>query len=128
MTSPIFTKSFRAGAAAIAGYLILKAVDGGTVAVAAAATDPLVGAAGSMGAPADGMVDIDQAGWSEVRCGGDIHFGDPLTSNANGKAIKAVVTAGSSVRIIGFAMSDGSADDIIPYNIAPGFLTKPAAA
>lgn len=128
MTSPIFIKSFRAGITAIAGYLILKAVNGGTVAVATSSADPLVGAAGSMGAPAEGMVDIAQGGWSEVRCGGDISFGDPLTAGAAGKAIKAVPTAGVSVRIIGFAMSDGSDGDIIPFNIAPGFLAKPAAA
>jgi hypothetical protein len=122
MTSAILIKSFRV-AAALAGFLICKASADKKVALATAATDPLLGVSGAMGAPAEGVVDIDQAGWSEVRCGGNVSFGDPLTANAASKAIKAVPVAGQIVRIIGFAMSDGSADDIIPYNIAPGVLT-----
>ena len=126
MTTPVLIKSFRATAVAIAGYLILKAAADRKVAVASAGTDALIGAAGSMGAPADGMVDVTVAGWDEVRAGGNISFGDPLTSNNVGKAVKAVPVAGSVVRIIGFAMSDASADDIIPYQVAPGVLATPA--
>ncbi len=125
MTNPLLTKSFRVPSA-IAGHLVLKSATGG-VALATAATDPLIGAAGSMGAPQDGMVDIDMVGFSEVRLGGDVTAGDPLTANAASKAIKAVPTSAAAVRIIGFAMSDGVADDIITYHVAPGFLTKPAA-
>ncbi len=126
MTTPILIKSFRVGLAAIAGYLIVKAAAEGKVAAASAPTDPLVGAATMLGAPAEGILDVDQAGWSEVRCGGNVSFGDPLTSNADAKAVKAVPVAGSVVRIIGFAMSDGSADDVIPYQVAPGVLSTPA--
>ena len=36
-------------------------------------------------------------------------------------------TASTVVRIIGYAMSDGAADDVISYQIAPGILTKPSA-
>jgi hypothetical protein len=123
----LLVKSFRATAAAISGYLIVKAAAGGAVSVASAATDSLIGASGSMGAPASGMVDVDMAGISEVRLGGNVVFGDPLTSDADGKAIKAVPVAGSIVRIIGFALSEGAADDIAPYHIAPGVLVTPAA-
>jgi hypothetical protein len=126
MTNSLLTKSFRS-ASAIAGFLIVKAAAGGA-AVASAGTDPLLGAAGSMGVPEGGMLDVDMVGASEVRLGGDVVAGDPLTSNAAGKAIKALPVANAVVRIIGFAMSDGAADDIIPYHIAPGTLTKPAAA
>lgn len=127
MTNALLIKSFRS-ASAIAGFLIVKAAAGGAAAVAAAATDPLLGAAGSMGVPAGGMLDVDMAGVSEVRLGGNVVAGDPLTADAAGKAIKALPVANAIVRIIGFAMSDGAADDIIPYHIAPGTLTKPAAA
>lgn len=126
MTTPILIKSFRAGAAAIAGFLILKFGAGGVAEVATAGTDPLIGAAGSLGAPANGMVDVTEVGWSEVRAGGNIAYGDPLTANNLGKAIKAVPVAGSVVRIIGFARSDASDGDIIPYLVAPGVLATPA--
>lgn len=126
MTTPILTKSFRTGAAALDGFLILKYGAGGLAEVASAATDPLIGAAGSLGAPANGMVDVTEVGWSEVRAGANIAFGDPLTTNNASKAIKAVPVAGSVVRIIGFARSDASAEDIIPYLVAPCVLATPA--
>lgn len=124
--TPILIKSFRAGAAAIDGYLIVKSVSG-HVELATAGTDPLVGAAGQFGAPANGMVDVTEVGWSEVRAGGNIADGDPLTANNLGKAIKAVPVNGTNVRIIGFARSDAADGDIIPYIAAPGILPKPSA-
>lgn len=126
MTTPVLTKSFRVGAAAIAGFLIAKFGAGGLAEVAGAGTDPLIGAAGSLGAPANGMVDVTETGWSEVRAGGNIAWGDPLTSNNAGKAVKAVPVPGSVVRIIGFARSDAAADDVIPYLVAPCVLSTPA--
>lgn len=125
MTTPVLIKSFRTGSAAIVGYLILKSV-GGRAEVATAATDPLIGAAGSLGAPADGMVDVTEVGWSEVRAGGNIADGDPLTADNAGKAVKAVPVAGSVVRIIGFARQDAADGDIIPYLAAPGVIATPA--
>ncbi|ELT49071.1 MULTISPECIES: DUF2190 family protein [Brucella] len=118
--TPTFIKSFRA-LAAVAGYLIVKAgVDG--VAVATSETDPLIGAADSMGAPADGMLDVIQGGHGEVRAGGTFAFGDPLTADAQGRAVKAVPVAGKLVRIIGFAMQDADENDIVPYLFAPGCI------
>lgn len=127
MTTPILTKSFRVGAAAIAGLLIMKFGTGGAAELATAGTDPLIGSAGSLGAPANGMVDVTEVGWSEVRAGGNIAYGDPLTANGSGKAIKAVPVAGSVVRIIGFARMDAADGDIFPYLVAPGVLATPAA-
>lgn len=126
MSTQLLTKSFRT-ASAIAGFLIVKAAANGQIAVATAATDALIGTSGSMGAPAEGIADVGQAGWDEVRAGANVSFGDPLTANNASKAIKAVPVAGSVVRIIGFAMADGSDGDIIPYQIAPGVLPTPAA-
>ena len=125
MTTPIFIKSFRAESA-IEGYLIVTASADNKVRVAQAATEPLLGAAGSMGARIEAMLDVDMAGWSEVRAGGDVDFGDPLTSDANGKAIKAVAVKGSLIRIIGYAMGDAQDGDIFPYFISHGLLNTPA--
>tara|TARA_R110002124_G_scaffold284368_1_gene461515 strand:- start:31610 stop:31990 length:381 start_codon:yes stop_codon:yes gene_type:complete len=126
LTNPLLTKVFTATGVAIAGYLIVAAAAGGKVELANAANDLLLGATDSMGCPAGGQLDIAQAGWSEVRCGGNVSFGDPLTSDANGKAIKAVPVVGQMVRVIGFAQADAVADDIIPYQVAPCVLATPA--
>ncbi|PRA87929.1 hypothetical protein CQ054_05890 [Ochrobactrum sp. MYb29] len=118
--TPTFIKSFLA-LAAVAGHLIIKAgVDG--VSVATSNTDPLIGTADSMGAPADAMLDVVQGGHGEVRAGSTFAFGDPLTADAQGRAIKAEPAAGKLVRIIGFAMQDAVENDIVPYHVAPGCI------
>ncbi|WP_273792385.1 capsid cement protein [Brucella anthropi] len=113
MNTPIFTKSF-CSLVDVPAYTILKA-DVNGVSLASANTDPLIGASDSMGAPAGGMADCIQGGWSEVRAGGAFVFGDPLTSDDQGRAIKAEAKAGTVVRIIGHAMADAAENDIVPY-------------
>ncbi|MEN5278705.1 hypothetical protein ABE527_17385 [Brucella sp. TWI432] len=118
--TPTFIKGFRT-LTAVDGYSIVKAgVDG--VTTAAASTDPLIGTADSMGAHADAMLDVIQGGHGEVRAGGTFAFGDPLTSDAQSRAVKAVAVEGSVVRIIGFAMQDADENDIVPYLAAPGCI------
>lgn len=124
--TPLLIKSFRA-TAAVAAYLIVKASGDKTVAPATAATDALIGAADTLGADSGGMLDVTETGWGEVKAGGNVSFGDPLTADAQSRAVKAVPVAGSVVRIIGFARADGVANDIIPYLAAPGVLPTPAA-
>lgn len=125
--SPILTKSFPASAA-IAGHLIAAASGTGkSVRTATGPTDALVAAVDEMGAKAGGMADIDVAGISSVRYGGDVDFNDPLTSDANGRAVKAEPVAGEIVRIIGFAMCEASSNDVGTYWVAPGVLATPDA-
>lgn len=125
MSNPILTKVFTATAVAIEGFLIVAAQAGGKVAVATGGTDKLLGVADSMGAPANGRLDVAQAGWSEVRCGGNVSFGDKLTANAAARAVKAVPVAGQTVHIIGVAQADAADGDIIPFQVAPGLLVTP---
>jgi hypothetical protein len=117
--TPIFIKSLPA-AAATGPYLLVKLGVSGAQA-SAAATDDIVGVSDSMGADAGKMLDVIQGGWAEVRYGGNVAAGKPLTADANGRAIQA--TAGNGVRIIGFAMVAGAADDIGAVLIAPGFYS-----
>lgn len=127
MKTPVLTLSYRT-AAGIAAYLIAAAGSEARAAVVATGpTDPLIGTVGELGSEAGGMADIAVLGIDEVRLGGTVANGDPLTSDAAGKAVKAVETADTSVRIIGFAESDGDANDIIPFRIAPGYLSNPSA-
>ncbi|EJF87175.1 DUF2190 family protein [Bartonella rattimassiliensis] len=112
MSTMILIKSFRA-AAEISPYCIVAARTDGMVATASGKGDKLLGTAGSCGAKAGEMLDVGQCGWGEVMCGGNISFGDCLTSDAKGHAIKAEVAD----RTIGIAMSDGSAGDVISFKI-----------
>lgn len=123
MSNPDFFKSRTAGAA-IAPYRVLKhgAADL-TVVQAAAATDALYAVSQQLGADAAGdRIDVCLGGLPEVEYGGVVTRGDPMTSDANGKAVKAEPAAGSNVRIIGFAEVSGVAGDIVAFQFAPGSL------
>lgn len=120
--TPVLIKSF-AALTAIAGHVIVAAAEGG-VNAATASTDPSIGIADSLGADADGMLDVTQVGWAEVRAGGSFKFGDPLTSDAEGHAIKAETEAGKTVRIVGIAQSDADKGDIAPLLVSPGLLAS----
>lgn len=98
------------------------------VAAAAAATDPLIGSSDAMGANAGGMADVVRGGLASVRLGGTVAAGDPLTSDANGKAVKCTAAPGETRCFAGFADQPGVEDDIIDYLVAPGLLHEPAAA
>lgn len=128
MTSPLLIRSFKATAVAIGDFLIAKASAGAnTVEIATANTELLLGSVGNLGVEAGGLADITMVGWSEVRLGGTVAFNDPLTADAAGKAIKALPANSTQVRIIGYAMLAGVADDVIPYHVALGHLSKASA-
>lgn len=121
-----YIKSY-AGAADIAPYRIVKAAapaTGTTVATAGAATDVLLGLTGSMGGEAGKQVDVTLLGPAEVRLGGNVAFGDPLTADATGKAVKVVPAAGATRAIVAWALAPGAVDDIIPVRVAPGLLSQ----
>ncbi|MCX5512272.1 DUF2190 domain-containing protein [Kaistia algarum] len=125
--NPQIIKSYKA-AAAIAGLLIVKwsaPTTATTVTTAAAATDPLAGIIDSQGAASGGMADLTIAGLADVLLGGTVAAGDPLTSDANGKAVKCNPAAGAKAAYVAFALSAGVSGDIIPVNVSPGYLTTP---
>lgn len=109
--------------AAVAGNLIVKPGTADfTVVPAAAATDLLLGTADSLDKATGEMVDLDLRPIDEVRLGGTVARGQPITSNAAGKGVAAAPAAGANVRIIGFALKSGVAEDVIPYLRALGSL------
>lgn len=89
------------------------------VAQAASATGTLMGTAMELGTESNGRVDVAISALPLVEYGGDVLRGDPLTSDANGKAIKATV---SGSRLIGFAWVSASAGDIAEYQHSLGIL------
>lgn len=127
MSNAVLVKSYQVTSVAIDPFLIVAATAGDKVLAATAATDLLRGTAGSMGAPADGLLDVDLVGTSKVKLGGTIANGEPITSDGASKGIKAVPTASTQVRIIGFALQAGVVGDIVDYHIAPGCLSKASA-
>lgn len=116
-------KNFRASAA-VGAYTIVKFGAADTdAAPASAAGDALIGTTGELGAALGERVDVHMGDIPEVRFGGNVTRGDPLTSDANGAAVTAAPGAGVKVRIIGFATVSGAAGDIGTYRYAPGVVT-----
>ena len=94
------------------------------VKAATGATVALVGTTDELGKLSNGRVDVCTGGIPEVALGGPVAAGDPLTSDASGKAVKATA-AGN--RILGFALVSGASGDIIPYQYSLGTLAVAAA-
>lgn len=127
---PTFIRSYEASAD-IAPYRIVKFSDAANspkVAQGAAATDPLIGVSDKMGGVSGGMTDVVRAGLAGVELGGAVSAGDPLTADADGKAVKCTPTADETHYVVGFADAPGIAGDIIDAFIAPSLLFQPAAA
>jgi len=105
-----------------------------TVVQASAATDALLGVSDPVGTELYGVpdsngvvntgepVDVHRNGIAPVDYGGNVTRGDPLTSDANGKAVAANPSSGSNVRIIGYAEVSGVDGDVGAVFIAPGVM------
>lgn len=118
MANPNYSKAYTADVD-IAPYLILKAGSAdGFATVASAATDALIGVSENVPVPAGRVVDVIQGGPANVVAGGAIAAGDYLTSDANGKAIKAAPASGTVANVIGKANVSAVAGDIFPYTTA----------
>ncbi len=109
--NPILEKEYLADGA-VAAYRIVKpgsAED--DAAQATAVSEKLLGV--SQHAAVDNeRVRVMEQGITKVEYGGNVAFGDPLTSDANGKAVAAAPSAGVNNYIIGFARAAGVSGDI----------------
>ena len=116
MANPETIKNYIADGA-VGQYLIVKpGTNPNDVKVAAAGTDKVIGVSTFVAADDNSPCDVIHDGIADVICGGNVAFGDLLTSDANGKAVVAVATN----RTIGTALSAGAAGDIIPVLIDLG--------
>lgn len=125
---PTFTRAYEASAA-IEPHRIVRFSDAAAsqkIATATADDQLLIGVSDRMGGKAGGMVDVDRGGLVSVRLGGTVQAGDPLTSDDEGKAVKAVPAAGKTIRIIGYADQHGAEDEIVDAFFAPGLIHLPA--
>lgn len=123
MANPGFSKT-RIAVAAISAYTIVKpsGVNDGEVVPAAAATDKILGVAQNLDVAQGQYVDVILDDSANVMLGGTVAEGDPITSDANAKGVKAVPAAGANNRILGYALASGVAGDIIPVYLAQGFM------
>ena len=124
---PGTTHTFMTTAAAIDPYLIVQGNTSDLILAATAATQKLIGTTDSVGAEASSPTGIALDGVGEVRLGGNVAFGAPITSNNASKGVTAAGVAGETHFIIGYALKAGVADDVIPYRIAAGVIVLPAA-
>lgn len=122
MPNPLLRKNYTAGGAITAHRIIKAGANDGEVLQAAAATDLLMGVCGSVGPASGERVDIIKIGIAQIEYGGNVTRGNPLTSDGSGKAVVAAPSAGSNVRIIGFAEVSGVSGDIADVFVSPGFM------
>lgn len=117
-------KNYRAGAAGVAPFTIVKPGASDVEAVPAAGTgDAAIGVSGELAAAAGERCDVHMSDIADVRLGGPVTRGDLLTSDAQGRAIAAAPGAGAKVRMIGLALVSGVLGDIAPVRILPGQIT-----
>ena len=122
MGNPTLTKNYTAEGA-IAAHRIVKfgAADGG-VAQAAARTDLVIGVNEALPVAAGERVDVIRAGIADVEFGGNVTRGQPVTADADGKAVVAAPAAGVNAHIVGFAEVSAVAGDIAPVTLARGVM------
>ena len=125
MATPGIYKNFEAEGEIGPYVIVTHGTAGYAVKAATGATVALVGTTDELGKLSNGRVDVCTGGIPEVALGGTVVAGDPLTSDASGKAVKATV-AGN--RILGFALVSGASGDIIPYQYSLGTLAVAAAS
>lgn len=124
MSQQTLIKSVMVGTACT-NYRIAKFDASGNLAPATAATDALAGVVcdgGGVGSvlPVGEVADVAKLGVFSVEAGAAFSEGAPLTTDADGRAIKAT-TAGS--RVIGFAEAAATAaGQVVDYLAAPCVL------
>ena len=124
MATPGIYKNFEAEGEIGPYVIVTHGTADYAVKAATGATVALVGTTDELGKLSNGRVDVCTGGIPEVALGGTVAAGDPLTSDASGKAVKATA-AGN--RILGFALVSGASGDIIPYQNSLGTLAVAAA-
>ncbi|MDI3260048.1 MAG: hypothetical protein QJR02_10170 [Sinobacteraceae bacterium] len=138
MSNELLAKNFTA-TGAIGACLIVKANANGTISVAAAPTDPLLGVNAQVALNDGDRGDVIMSGIADVLYGATIAAGQLLTVNASGQAVPATrhthtentaasytqnATTGpaSPGMVIGVALVGGVAGDIGQVLIAPGYV------
>ena len=122
MSNHLLAKQYTAEAAINANRIVKYGSTDDYVVQGAAATDALFGVVEGV-APAIGeRCDVVTHGIAEVKLGGTVVRGGPVTSDATGQGVAAAPGAGVNNRIVGFARQSGVIGDVIDVQLAPGSL------
>ena len=122
MSNPKLTKTFVAESAIAANRIVKFGSTDDYVVQGAAATDSLIGVV-ELVAPASGeRCDVVLDDIAEVKLGGSVTRGGPITSDASGQGVAAAPATGVNNRVIGYALASGSSGDIIPMLIEQGSM------
>jgi len=114
------TLVFTANDAILASRLVGLVSDAASEVVqASASTDPLIGVA-LAAADAEEEVSVQVRGLASVTLGGTVAPGEPVTADADGKAVKADPAQGVNARIAGFCHTGGDAGETGIVFLAPG--------
>ncbi|CAN5610805.1 hypothetical protein BH10PSE5_BH10PSE5_01300 [soil metagenome] len=110
---PGLTKTFTAEAAVTRRRICKFGATDSSVLMGAAATDLLMGVSDmSADVPIGHRCEVRLSGIAEVEFGGAVTRGQPITSDAIGRAVAAAPGAGVNNRLIGFAMVSAVLGDI----------------
>ena len=120
-TTGLLQKGYTATAAIPAMTLMKWGAADGTVVPATDGSAYIVGVQSQLDCDVGDRASACMVGNIEdVIYGGNVSRGDPLTANAQGRAVVAAPAAGANAFIIGYAEVSGVAGDIGTVIIAPG--------
>lgn len=115
-------KSFIAGGTINPNTFVKFSADN-TVVAAAAATDVIIGVCVTPNGVTSGQrVDVQLTGVAEVKMGGTVARGTPVTSDANGKGVAPAPAAGVNNYVAGRAMVTSADGDLIDVLLAPSTI------
>ena len=120
MSNPILTKTYSAGGAIGPNLIVKWGAADFTVVAATAATDRSIGVTRAGVTVASGeTVDVVVKGEYEIKAGGSITRGDPITSDSAGKAVTAAPATAANNPIIGYAKQSASSADLVLVDVNP---------
>ena len=119
MATPQLIKNYTAEAAVNRFRIVQWGANDGTVKHAVLATDKSIGVIEAFGAATGERVDIVRSGIADVEYGAPVTRGDPLTADAQGRAVTAAPAPGTNNRIVGYAEVSGVLGDIGCISVNP---------
>ncbi len=112
-------QTFKSSAARAAFVCVKKGANDQTVAIASAATDKIIGVGQNVVAAIGSEFELSEVaingGGAKIKLGGTVAVGDLVTSDASGFG---VATTTANDRVVGVAMEDGVAGDVIGIEVA----------
>ena len=122
MSNELLLKSYVAAGTIAKHRIVSFGASDGTVVASSAATSLHIGVNAELDVVTGERVDVVRSGLPLVEYGGAVTRGQPLTSDAQGRAVAAAPAAGANVRIVGFAEVNAVAGDIDRMLLAPGVM------